>query len=104
LFDNVTAGVLLIPTEPVTATVLPTVAFTVGVPLMPTFPLTGTELLVTVTGILGVGGAAAIGTRLGLAPTVPVPIRTATIPSTARPIDNDRIFFSGYIVSPPSSF
>src|SRR5262250_2800052 len=69
-----------------------------------TVPVTGRGVFVTVTGIAGVGGAAAMGTRLGLAPTVPVVITTATPARTNRPSAIEILFFSGYIVLPPSKF
>src|SRR5580765_1028532 len=87
--------------------------FTVGVPLMLTVgvpmlaftvPVTGSGVFVTLTGMEGVGGAAASGTRLGLAPTVPVVMTTATAASTSRPRAIEILFFSGYIDFPPSSF
>jgi hypothetical protein len=79
---------------------VPILAFTVGVFAM----FTGNGLFVTVTGIAGVGGAAAMGAKVGLAPTVPVVITTATAARTSRPRAIEILFFSGYIVLPPSKF
>jgi hypothetical protein len=69
-----------------------------------TVPVTASGVFVTVTGMEGVGGAAASGTRLGLAPTVPVVMTTATAARTSKPSAIEILFFSGYIVFPPSSF
>jgi hypothetical protein len=61
--------------------------------------LTGGGVLVTATGILGVGGAVATEWRRGEAPTVPVPRRTAAVPRMNSPRDNDRSFFTFVKVS-----
>src|SRR5258708_34695045 len=74
---------------------VPTLALTVGVPEM----LTASGVFVTFTGMLGVGGAAASGTRLGLAPTVPVVIKTATVARTTRPKASERLLLSGIMDS-----
>jgi len=74
------------------------VALTLGLPLIATVPVTGNGVFVTATGMEGVGGAAATEFKRGLAPTVPVPSRTAKVPSSTSPIHNDKVFFSGFMV------